>query len=143
MYITLEADYALRIVHTLASSEDRMDAKAISEKTGVTLRFSLKILRKLVPTGMVKSYRGFAGGYEIAKPPEEITVYDVLSQIEGPLTLNRCVLEDSECTRVPDKNCPYHYLFKHVTDQIKAQLSSVTIADVLKGVKEDQPLLPL
>jgi len=133
MYITLEADYALRIVHTLASSESRMDAKTISEKTGVTLRFSLKILRKLVSVGMVKSYRGAMGGYEIAKPPDEISAYDVLSQIEGPMTLNRCVLESVACTRVPDKKCPYHYLFKHITDQIKAQLSGITIADALKA----------
>lgn len=44
MHITLEADYAVRIVHALAESGKRLDAKTISEMTGVTLRFSLKIL---------------------------------------------------------------------------------------------------
>ena len=53
MHITLEADYAVRIVQVLAQSNKRLDAKTISEMTGVTLRFSLKILRKLVAAGII------------------------------------------------------------------------------------------
>ena len=48
MHITLESDYAVRIVYCLAQNGGRMEAAAIAEQTGVTLRFSLKILRKLV-----------------------------------------------------------------------------------------------
>ena len=48
MRITLESDYALRIVSTLAVQEGVTDAKTLSEKTSVTLRFTLKILHKLV-----------------------------------------------------------------------------------------------
>ncbi|MGN0674985.1 MAG: Rrf2 family transcriptional regulator, partial [Oscillospiraceae bacterium] len=55
MHITLEADYAIRIVHCLAKSKKRLDAKTIAEQTTVTLRFALKILRKLVASGIVKS----------------------------------------------------------------------------------------
>ena len=46
MYITLETDYAIRIVDCLVHSDHRMDAQSISEATYVSLRFSLKILRK-------------------------------------------------------------------------------------------------
>lgn len=48
MILNLETDYAIRIVHYLAEVGERRDAGKIAEKTGVTLRFSLKILRKLV-----------------------------------------------------------------------------------------------
>ena len=48
VHITLESDYAVRIVYCLAQNGGRMEAAAIAEQTGVTLRFSLKILRKLV-----------------------------------------------------------------------------------------------
>ena len=58
MHITLEADYAIRIVQVLAQNQRRLDAKTISEMTGVTLRFSLKILRKLVAAGIIKSFKG-------------------------------------------------------------------------------------
>ena len=91
MHITLEADYAVRIVHCLAKNGQRMDAKSISDETGVTLRFSLKILRKLVSAGIIKSYKGTQGGYEIARPLEEITLNDVIETVEGPFALSRCL----------------------------------------------------
>lgn len=99
MHITLEADYAVRIVHVLAQSGKRLDAKTISEMTGVTLRFSLKILRKLVAAGIVKSFKGTQSGYEIGKPAEEISLGEVIETIEGRYTLNRCVTGEYACTR--------------------------------------------
>ena len=53
MHITQETDYAIRIVYCLANADGRKDARAISEEMGVTLRFSLKILHKLVSGGGV------------------------------------------------------------------------------------------
>lgn len=136
MHITLEADYALRIVYTLALQQGRMEAKSIAEKACVTLRFSLKILRKLVAAGIVRSYKGSQGGYEMAKPSEQITIYEILEAIEGPLVLNRCLLEGHDCNRVPDKKCPFHYLFEHASDRLKAELSAVTIASVVGEIRE-------
>ena len=133
MHITLETDYAVRIVDTLARSRGRMGAKSISEKACVTLRFSLKILRKLVASGIVRSYKGARGGYEIARPLEEISLNDILVTIEGPYVLNRCLREDAACNRVPDKHCPYHYLFQHISEQVTVQLKSVTLAQVLSS----------
>ena len=83
MHITLETDYAVRITGCLAAEKSRLDAKTIAEKTGVTLRFSLKILRKLVAGGIVKSYKGAQGGYELAKAPKDVTLRDVIDSIEG------------------------------------------------------------
>ena len=136
MHITLEADYALRIVDTLARSTQRVGAKVISEKTGVTLRFSMKILRKLVARGIVRSYRGAGGGYEIARPLEEVTVYEVLEVIEGPLTLNRCLRKPQGCDRHPGKDCPYRKLFGRLSQQLKNELSAVAFSDI---VGRDEP----
>lgn len=65
MFITLETDYAVRIISVLCRQGDKMDAKTISEKACVTLRFALKILRKLVGAGLVRSFKGTQGGYVI------------------------------------------------------------------------------
>ena len=83
MHITLESDYADRIVACLASENKRIDAKTISQKNNVSLRFALKILRKLVESGIVKSYKGTQGGYELAKSPSEISLCDVIETVEG------------------------------------------------------------
>ena len=89
MHITLETDYAIRIVECLAVSGRKMDAADISVKTDVSQRFALKILRKLVHSGIIKSYKGAQGGYELALPPEKITLRTVVEAVEGPYHFSR------------------------------------------------------
>ncbi|MBQ3918626.1 MAG: Rrf2 family transcriptional regulator, partial [Oscillospiraceae bacterium] len=105
MCITLETDYAVRIIGCLALEGTRRDAKTISEKTGVTLRFSLKILRKLVSSGLVRSYKGMQGGYELARLPSDITLYDVVAAIEGEYHINKCHEDDFVCTHTIKEVC--------------------------------------
>lgn len=136
MHITLETDYAVRIVDTLARNKGRLSAKTISDKACVTLRFSLKILRKLVANGIVRSYKGARGGYEIAKPLDQISLNDIFETIEGPFSLNRCQYESFECTRVPDKNCPYHDLFASVSMQVRRQLQQVKMSNIVNQVTD-------
>ena len=131
MQITLEADYAIRIVHCLSCCNTRKDAKAIAEATGVTLRFSLKILRKLVASGVIKSYKGTLGGYEIARPLSEISLYDVISTIEGPLNISRCVVPDFHCTRSKEGPCQFQKVFADLTEDIKKKLISINFEQML------------
>ena len=83
MHITLESDYAIRIMIFMAQQNRRVDAKTISESTGVTLRFSLKILRKLAGNKIVKSLKGTQGGYELARPASQITLREIVETVEG------------------------------------------------------------
>ena len=138
MHITLEGDYAVRIVSCLCTNGRRMDAKSISEETGVTLRFSLKILRKLVAEGIVQSYKGTQGGYELARPKEEITLYDVMSSIMGDYALSRCVDGEGEechftCTN-PHNDCPasckVRKVYTDISQVVRDKLRAVTFADL-------------
>lgn len=132
MYITLETDYAIRIVDTLARDGGRMGAKLIADQTGVTLRFALKILRKLVASGIIRSYKGAQGGYEIARPLNEISLSDVLETIEGPFTLNRCAQGEYECSRMGANRCQYHYLLCHISDQVSEQLKQAKFSQLIE-----------
>ena len=132
MHITLEADYAVRIVHALAQSGKRLDAKTISEMTGVTLRFSLKILRKLVAAGIVKSFKGTQGGYEIGKPAEEISLGEVIETIEGRYTLNRCVTGEYACTRHKNKCCELQKIFREISEDVRKRLYSHHFSDFME-----------
>lgn len=132
MYITQEADYAVRIVYCLAKAGERRDARSISNDVAVTLRFSLKILGKLSSAGIVNSFKGNRGGYELARPPVEITLKDVLCAVEGPFAVSRCVTMDS-CNRGKTCDCPFHGAFARISDSINSQLEEVSFAAILKG----------
>ena len=115
MHITQESDYAVRIVYCLAKCGTRRDARGISEEMCVTLRFSLKILGKLVSSGIVESYKGNRGGYELARPASEITLKDVIDAVEGPYRLSRCVGEGGagECNRGASGCCTFQKVSRY------------------------------
>lgn len=132
MNITMETDYAIRIVDFLARQGCRVGAQTIARKSDVTLRFSLKILSKLVAGGIIKSYKGAQGGYELARLPYEITLNDILEIIQGPYEFSRCLNSEHLCPRNAEDNlCPYHHLFADVSDQVRDKLLRTTISDML------------
>lgn len=112
MFMTLEADYAVRIVEYLTKHPCRCDARTISEQMQIPQRFSLKILRELVAKGMVCSYKGAKGGYTLAKAPEEITLRQVIESVEGEYMLSRCQKEEYSCGRA---HCRLHKIYEKIS----------------------------
>lgn len=125
MVMTLEADYAVRIVEYLTKHPERRDAKTISVETQIPLRFSLKILRELVAEGLVCSFKGAKGGYTLAKSPEEITLRQVIELVEGPYMLSRCQKEEYSCGR---EHCRLHSIYEKISENVRRELESYTFA---------------
>ena len=132
MRITLESDYALRILTELAEHDKVVDAKTISDNTSVTLRFTLKILHKLVQSNIVSSYKGINGGYKLKIPPEKISMKDIIELIDGPIAIVRCLESAEGCALNKDKTaCIYHHIFDTISLDVASKLAKITISDVL------------
>ena len=126
MRITHEADYAIRVTYCLALAGEKQCAKDISEVTGVTLRFALKILRKLTQSGITKSYKGVAGGYELNHSPSEISLGAIIECIDGPITINHCLANEFQCTHMgTQKECDFHRVFSEINRSLRDQLCSI------------------
>lgn len=134
MHMTLEADYAVRIVERLTLLKDRQDAKTISEKTQVPLRFALKILRKLVSEGIVKSYKGTHGGYMLAKKPAEISLRQVIEAVEGPYMISRCLQDEYACDHA---QCNFHRIYEEVSELVRTKLDAYTFDKIEHTCKEE------
>lgn len=134
MHITLETDYAVRIVNCLVINNKRLDAKSISEQTNVTLRFSLKILRKLVSSGVVKSFKGAQGGYELNRPAKDISLYDIVETIEGEYTFCRCLQEGYTCIEHRDEDdgccCNFRGVYDEISQLVRKKLKSTTFDSI-------------
>ena len=132
MRITLESDYALRILTALAHHEEKVDAQTVADETLVTLRFTLKILHKLVVGGFVTSYKGAKGGYMLAVSPDKITLKAVIELIDGPIAISRCLDSGEACALNPDKTaCLYHHIFDTISLDVARKLQGITISDVI------------
>jgi Rrf2 family protein len=131
MKITMEADYAIRIVYCLVRSGEKLEARNIASQMNVTLRFTLKILRKLGIAGIIKSYKGVNGGYELNMPPEKITLLKVIEAVDGDVQINRCLDESIACNRVTSKNdCPFHGSFAKINSVLRGELDKVDFASL-------------
>ena len=87
MRISAKVDYAVRAAVELAaaSAEKPVKAEAIANAQGIPLNFLENILGELRHAGIVRSHRGAEGGFRLAKPPEKVTVADIMRAVEGPL----------------------------------------------------------
>lgn len=134
MHITLETDYAIRIVDCLARNGGKMDASAISSVTDVPQRFSLKILRKLVQCGIIKSYKGAQGGYELVDEPRNITLRRVVEAVEGEYNFSRCLSNDYRCSHngCGDENktcsCRFRPVYDKISVMVRNELDKVNFA---------------
>ncbi len=121
MVLTLEADYAVRIVEYLTNHPERCDARTISDAMRVPQRFCLKILRDLVAKGMVCSFKGAKGGYTLARPASRITLREVIESVEGPYMLSRCQNEEYSCGRT---HCRLHKIYEKISEDVRKELDS-------------------
>ena len=127
MFLNSETDYAIRIVSCLAESDKRVDALNISQQTGVTQRYALKILHKLTRAGIVKSYKGAKGGYMLVRPPEQITLYDVYEVICGPISVSKCESSSEACTH-PKGVCYFRSTFEDVSLYMQESFKKATFS---------------
>ena len=128
MYFTKETDYAVRIVRHLAVQPNRVPAKDIAESTDVTLRFALKILNKLVGAGLVKSYKGITGGYELAAAPKDINLRQIVETIEGPVGISKCLHEECGCSTC---DCKVKNIYADIAQMVNEKLESHTIEEFM------------
>jgi Rrf2 family iron-sulfur cluster assembly transcriptional regulator len=134
MRITQEGDYALRVVLFLYkySNGERVEAKVISERENIPLRFLLKLLRKLASADIVKSYRGTGGGYAIEKPPSQVSILQVVQAIEGPIYVNKCLFDENMCNLKRAETCEIHKALENFQSGMLQGLDKFTFEEILK-----------
>ncbi|MDO4566264.1 MAG: Rrf2 family transcriptional regulator [Oscillospiraceae bacterium] len=126
MFITQEADCAVRIVACLAAAKGlRLDAAEISHRASVSQRFALKILRKLVAGGIALSFKGRSGGYVLAREPAEITLCEVIETVDGPYALSRCLREDKRDCGLAGELCVFRDIYAEISEDVSKRLESV------------------
>lgn len=126
MQITRQADYALRAVIYLSrlKPEERAATSQIAEDQRIPPSFLAKIVSQLSVAGLLQTSRGARGGVSLARPPEDITVLDVVEAIDGPILLNECVACGGSCTFGDD--CPMKPIWTDTQSALVSRLKNIT-----------------
>jgi Rrf2 family transcriptional regulator, iron-sulfur cluster assembly transcription factor len=133
-----KGDYALRAMIALAGSDvgARMKAREIAAATGVPATYLPQVLAELARSGLVTSVAGPRGGYATARPPEAISVLEVIESVGGPVRSTICPMRGGPCT--PEQPCPLHRVWGDAQDALAAKLAASTLQAVIDTEKDPQ-----
>ena len=128
MRVTQEADYAIRMCLILDSIGEKTGAATLADIACITPKIALKVLRKLHEGGVVRSYKGVQGGYELVRPGDELRVLDIIELIDGPVRISKCLECDHDCSRNPCKtDCKMHIAFGAINKKLIDNLGKITV----------------
>ena len=149
MKLSLRGEYALRALLVLGLNYDEsvVRIQTISERQNIPKRFLEQILNDLKSAGIVQSKRGVAGGYRLARPPQEISLASIVRHIEGALAPVSCVSERfyEKCSCPDESRCAIRSVMKEVRDAVVKIAERVTIADLCQRSRklQEEPLNPM
>ncbi len=133
MRISAKADYAVRAAVELAAAagEGPVRAEQIAKIQHIPLNFLLNILTDLKLARIVQSYRGAQGGYRLVRPPEQVTLAEVIRAVEGPLA--NVHESRPEELRYEGSSEALRDVWIAVRANLRAVLETVTLAHLVKG----------
>ena len=132
MFMVREFDYVLRIMRAL-TRHGRLNVGTICEFEHIPQPYAYKMLKKLETAGMVKSFRGKQGGYQLAVQADEITMYDIYVVVEGELYINECMRSGYKCpNNANGKFCAIHHELRDMQAHIKDKMQQRSLARILK-----------
>lgn len=137
MKITCKGDYALKALLELALNYNKkvVSIHELAAKGDIPYKFLEQVLLALKKGGFVDSKRGVNGGYFMAKPPDRVTIGDVIRFIEGPIEPITCVGKNNyeECKDF--MTCVFRDIWGQVYSAISLVIDTVTFAELSRRVQ--------
>ena len=142
MKLSLRGEYALRALLVLGLNYGQavVRIRTISLQQNVPKRFLEQILNDLKSAGIVQSRRGAAGGYRLARAPEEITLAEIVRHIEGALAPVSCVSERfyEKCSCPDESRCAIRSVMQEVRNAVVKIADRITIAELCERSRKLQ-----
>jgi len=137
MQITRSEEYALKGLIFLASQprEKLALVSEISKAQKIPETYLAKIFQRLSKVGLLRSARGLNGGFSLGRPASQITMKHVIEALEGPIALNRCLIQKGECEE--EDCCPLHDVLGEAQERFLEVLDRTTMEDLARKTARD------
>ena len=132
MKLSTRSRYGTRLLVDMAKhyGEGPIQLGEIAKRQNVSVKYLEQIIIPLKKARYIKSVRGPKGGHILAKPPEEITVGEIVAVLENGISLVECAEEQAVCDRADV--CPTRLLWKEASEAMFDRLQATTLADLVK-----------
>ncbi len=139
--MSTRGDYACRALLSLALRQEvaPTSVRDIAERTGLPQPYLEQILLALKGAGLVRSKRGVGGGYVLARPADQIGLDEILSAVDGPITIGDFgePHQDGACDH--EGQCVLLAVWKQAGDVMRRHLEGYTLATIADIAKGDTP----
>ncbi len=130
MKLTTRTRYGVRLLFQLALNYDKgtVQLNEIAKKENISEKYLEQIAGFLKSAGFITAQRGAQGGYQLSGDPSSINLADVVSRLEGSLSIIDC-LEGGDCSK--NGNCPAQNVWRNLNDAIKNSLIKINLSDMV------------
>ena len=141
MRVSTRGDYASRALLSLALDgvDTPVSVRDIATRTGLPQPYLEQILLALKGAGLVRSKRGVGGGYVLARSPDDITLGDIVSAVDGPITLGDFGEPHTGGACDHEGQCVLLAVWADVAEHMRRHLDGLHLADLARMAKGEQP----
>lgn len=136
MKLSTRGRYGVRIMVDIAMHANLKPVmlRDIAKRQNISEKYVWQLLSPLSKSGLITSIRGARGGYRLGKDPVEITLRDIMTQLEGPLNLVDCVTDDRMCSRA--QSCVTRDVWQDISEKINETLERLSLAEMVDRTHE-------
>ncbi len=130
MKLSTRSRYGARMMLDLARhyNSGPVQIGEIAKREGISVKYLEQLIIPLKQAKLIKSIRGPKGGHMLAKPPDEISLGDIVRALEGHIELVDCVSEPGTCER--SLNCATRGAWEMATKAMYKELDSMTLSQM-------------
>jgi Rrf2 family iron-sulfur cluster assembly transcriptional regulator len=135
MKLSTRSRYGTRLMLDMAQhyQEGPIQLGDIAKRQDVSVKYLEQIIIPLKKAHYIKSLRGPKGGHILTKPPEKITVAEIVALLEASTSLVDCTVDSTVCERA--NSCPTRLIWQEASEAMFARLQSITLADLVEKAK--------
>lgn len=138
MKISTKGRYGLRVLLDIAlhHGTGTVALRDIARRQDISQKYLWQVINPLKAAGILHATRGAHGGYALARPPEQITLLDVVNTLEGPVSVVDCVAAPDTCDR--SASCTAREAWSAVDAKLTAALRSITLQSLVQRHREQE-----
>lgn len=130
--ITRDTDYGIRAICFIAKQKPRIvSTDELVKELKMPKPFLRKILQILNKRGILKSFKGQSGGFNLTVPADKLYLVDLMKIFQGSIKLNECIFKKRICPNI--KVCKLKKKLDEIQKYVERELKSITIESLMKG----------
>lgn len=130
MRLTLSTKYAILALEELARRNSPAPVQELASAVDIPQAYLAKLVSLLVRVGILTTQRGRGGGVSLAKPPDTVSLKEIIEAVEGPTALQDCPFHLSPCDG--DPGCPLYPVWDPLRARITDFLAQTSLAEVVR-----------